>query len=72
MKKEKREMDKCFEVYMLLLLVLGGNVIYNSLIDPVSIEIDYNKVSIELTQKGPLLSSEGRLIETGFARSPVK
>jgi len=61
-------MGKCLQVYLAIVCILVGNVLYISMIDPVSTKVNYNAKQIEITTGGNLLSADGSLLDRGFAR----
>lgn len=65
-------MSKCSQVSLALLVVLAGNIFYFSAEESLSMPINYAAKQVEVVTKGKLLDDQGRLIESGFSRHPLK
>lgn len=61
-------MGKFLQVFLAIVCILVGNVLYISTVDPVSNKINYKAKQIEITTGGDLLRADGSLIDRGFAR----
>lgn len=65
-------MSKCSLVSFALLALLVGNIVYYSVEESLSMPINYAAKQVEVVTKGKLLDDQGRLIESGFSRHPLK